>query len=114
MEHTLKAWPEYYQAVRSGAKPFEIRKEDGRRFEVGDTLNLREWEPMSATYTGDRFRVLVTYVLRGGPWLPAGYVCMGVRPVDAAAVERVHKLFMQKLAAEYPDHPWLEKDEVAP
>ena len=29
-----------------------------------------------------------------------------------AAVERVHKLFLQKLAAEYPDHPWLKSEEL--
>jgi hypothetical protein len=28
-----------------------------------------------------------------------------------AAVKRVRKLFLQKLAAEYPDHPWLKKGE---
>lgn len=25
------------------------------------------------------------------------------------AIKRVHELFMQKLAAEYPDHPWLKR-----
>jgi hypothetical protein len=28
---------------------------------------------------------------------------------DAEQVQRVHDLFMQKLAAEYPDHPWLKR-----
>jgi hypothetical protein len=79
LEHELKAWPEYFQAVRRGDKPFEIRNEDGRRFEVGDVLLLREWEPMTTWYTGAAIRVLVTYVLRGGPWLPTGYAAMGVR-----------------------------------
>lgn len=31
--------------------------------------------------------------------------------VDPAAVARVHALFMQKLAAEYPDHPWLRRNQ---
>ncbi len=77
--HELKTWPEYYQAVKSGRKPFEIRKEDDRRFEEGDTLVLQEWEPMTRFYTKDEVSVHVTYVLRGGPWLPDGYVCMGVK-----------------------------------
>jgi hypothetical protein len=29
---------------------------------------------------------------------------------DAEQVARVHQLFMQKLAAEYPDHPWVKKE----
>jgi hypothetical protein len=78
-EHDLKCWPEYFQAVRSGRKPFEIRKEDDRRFAEGDTLRLREWEPLSSSYTGASVSVRVSYVLRGGPWLPEGYVCMGVK-----------------------------------
>lgn len=37
-----------------------------------------EWEPMTEAYTGDVTHATVTYVLRGGPWLPDGYVCMGI------------------------------------
>ncbi len=102
MEHDLKTLPEYYQAVKAGIKPFELRKEDDRRFEVGDVLYLREYDPARAdayfsrhagnfqrgdevwidavdsAYTGATMRVLVTYVLRG-EWLADGYVAMGVR-----------------------------------
>lgn len=28
------------------------------------------------------------------------------------AVKRVHALFMQKLATEYPDHPWLKRKDA--
>jgi hypothetical protein len=30
---------------------------------------------------------------------------------DEAQVKRVHALFMQKLAAAYPDHPWLKREK---
>lgn len=77
MEHDLKCLPEYFQAVRDGRKPFELRKDD-RGFAVGDTLLLREYEPMTPGYTGEVERVRVTYCLRGGEWLAPGYVCLGV------------------------------------
>ena len=35
MVHELKCWPEYFEAVISGAKTFEVRKND-RDFAVRD------------------------------------------------------------------------------
>ena len=40
MNHDLKIWPEFFDAVASGAKPFDLRKND-RNYHVGDTLLLR-------------------------------------------------------------------------
>ena len=44
MTHSLKTWPEYFKAVKSGDKTFEIRKDD-RQFMVGDIIELLEYEP---------------------------------------------------------------------
>ncbi len=109
MEHELKTLPEHYDAIERSDKTCELRLND-RNYQVGDTLHLRRYEPLIPGYTGQSLRVLVTHILSGGIWLSPGYVAMSIRLVDEAAVERVHKLFMQKLAVEYPDHPWLEKE----
>lgn len=62
--HDLKTWPEFFEAITSGAKTFELRRDD-RNYAVGDLLVLREWNQESGDYTGRTFGVGVTYVLRG-------------------------------------------------
>lgn len=62
MIHDLKCWPEYFQAVKSGIKPFEYRKDD-RGYAVGDILHLREYDPATFQYSGDEIDKTVTYVL---------------------------------------------------
>lgn len=56
-----KIWPEYYEAVASGKKKFELRLND---FEIndGDTLVLREWDPVTKDYTGRQTEKKVTFV----------------------------------------------------
>lgn len=77
MIHDLKTWPEFFTAITSGIKPFEVRKDD-RGFEVGDTLRLREWQP-GVGYTGAETTRVVTYILVGGFFgLEHGAVVMGL------------------------------------
>lgn len=91
-EHELKCWPEYFQAVKRGDKPFEIRKAD-RIFKVGDMLWLREFDPgneghegmdvVQAAYTGDELRGLkITYILANGVFLQRGYVVLGLKLME--------------------------------
>lgn len=56
-----KIWPEYFEAVSSGKKRFELRLND---FEVreGDILVLEEWDPQTKNYTGRKLEKKVTYV----------------------------------------------------
>jgi hypothetical protein len=77
--HVLKIWPEYFEAVASGAKTFEVRKND-RGFEVGDTLSLHEFEPGSdGGYTGRSVVRRVSYILSSAAFgLELGYVVMGL------------------------------------
>jgi hypothetical protein len=44
MTHELKSTPDFFKAIRSGHKTFEIREND-RNFKVGDVLVLREFIP---------------------------------------------------------------------
>jgi len=58
-----KIWPEYFEAVTSGKKKFELRLND---FDVneGDALILEEWNPKTKEYTGRKVEKKVTYVGR--------------------------------------------------
>lgn len=79
--HRLKTWPEFFAAVVSEAKPFELRKDDREpRFEVGDELILEEWNPANETYTGNTARRVISYVARELPpmfGLREGYAILG-------------------------------------
>jgi len=78
--HTLKAWPNFFEAVRKGIKTFEIRKND-RGFRVGDILNLNEYDPSRKTYSGNVLEMKVTYLLSDPHFgLQDGYVVMGIVP----------------------------------
>ena len=100
-EHDLKTWPEYYQEVASGAKPFEYRLND-RDYKVDDVLHLREWVPAlvdeehalglsteirAGYYTGRSLRKRVTYILPAADLGPhakaqhATHVIMGLGPL---------------------------------
>ncbi len=72
MEHRLKCWPEFYDAVRSGRKTFEVRRDD-RDFREGDDVVLDEWDPKTERYTGrPLIRRAIGYVARGA-CIPDGY-----------------------------------------
>ena len=78
MEHDLKVHSGYFAALKSGAKPFEVRLDD-RGYAVGDALLLREWDPEREVYTGERLRRVVTYKMSGGRFgLDSGYCVLGL------------------------------------
>ena len=71
--HELKSWPEYFERLVLGHKTFELRREDDRKFAVGDLLRLREWKPeppdyKTGHYTGRTLnrRVLSVMGSKGG------------------------------------------------
>lgn len=79
MTHELKILPEYFEAVTSGRKRFEIRK-NNRDFKVGDLLYLREWN--GENFTGESYKAEVTYITDYEQ--KDGYVVLGIRGVEDA------------------------------
>ena len=87
--HELKTDPEVFNDVFESCKSFEIRRND-RKFQVGDTLCLRETEftgeqmrsdalKYPLEYTGRETTREVTYILRGPIYgLQDGWVIMSI------------------------------------
>ena len=87
--HTLKTWPECYDAMKDGTKSFEYRKND-RDYEVGDALILMRYDPDDADpETGmckyvmehGALTFVVTYIIKGdGTFgIPGGYCIMQLK-----------------------------------
>lgn len=79
MKHELKVYPRFWRALSTGKKPFEVRRDD-RGFRVGDTCELREFNPESG-YTGAGPYIReITYILRNEDMpvgVPVGYCVLG-------------------------------------
>lgn len=79
MLHVLKTHPPYFQRVKSGDKTFEVRKDD-RDFQVNDTLELVEFDPITNEFTQDKLLAEITYKLSGGQFgIEHGYCVLAVR-----------------------------------
>ena len=74
--HYIKILPEYYNAIDSGEKSFEVRYND-RNYQVHDILHLREW--LDGNYTGREMAVEVTYLLDHPTYCKEGYVIMAIK-----------------------------------
>lgn len=79
MRHELKIHPQYFKAVESGRKYWEIRKND-RDFKVGDEVLLREWD--NTRYSGEEILAEITYMLDDKfAGLAEGYVVFSIKPI---------------------------------
>ena len=79
MIHELKILPEYFQAVITGKKLFEVRKND-RPFKEGDLLALNEYNSLEHIYTGNSCLVYVDYILSDTEYCKGEYVVMSIKP----------------------------------
>lgn len=81
--HELKSWPAQFQMMWTGRKRAEFRRDD-RHYEVGDRLDLREWDPDLGRYTGFRLTARVTHLVRGPELeVPLGFVVLSIEVLDA-------------------------------
>jgi len=58
-----KVWPEYFEAILSGDKKFELRLADWE-YNMRDILVLKEWDPETKNYTGRVLEKTVRYVIK--------------------------------------------------
>lgn len=77
MIHELKILPEYFNAVISGEKTFEIRKND-RPFHKGDLLALNEYD--GQYWTGNSCLVYIDYILDNPDYVKKDMVVMSIKP----------------------------------
>ncbi len=79
--HHLKTWQPFYDQVKSGEKPFELRIND-RHYRKDDVLVLYEYDPETKVYLGGRIYQLVTCVVKDVPeefGLKDGYAILGIK-----------------------------------
>lgn len=62
LNHAVKSWPELFEATRLGLKTHDLRRVAERDYRAGDTLTLREFDPVNHGYTGRELQVRITYV----------------------------------------------------
>ena len=77
--HDLKIKPEYFSAIASGEKTFEVRYND-RNYKVHDILRLREHD--NGEYTGREIEAEVTYLLDDKASCKEGYVVMAIKTIS--------------------------------
>ena len=79
--HELKTWDEFWDDLVSGAKTFEIRKDD-RNFKVGDVLIQKKLNPRTKTFSGDILNFYITYKTTFKQ--KKGYCVLGIRRISGS------------------------------
>lgn len=73
--HYLGIYPEFFEAVASGKKRFEVRRKT-RGFNIGDILVIKEYV---GTYTGREIKAEVTYILDDEEFCKEDYVILSIQ-----------------------------------
>lgn len=59
--HDLKSWSHFFQAIKSGVKTHDLRKND-RYYNVGDVIMYREYDFVNGCFTGQWLEAEITYM----------------------------------------------------
>lgn len=78
MNHKLKTHPEYFRAIVSGDRNFEVRHND-RGYQKGDTLTLQEWRPDKGGHTGYEVTREITHVLKEHQGISPGFAVLSLK-----------------------------------
>jgi len=62
IKNELKSWPVFFQAIKNGTKPYDLRDMSDRNFCVGEIVKLREYDPFLGKYTGEELEAEITYI----------------------------------------------------
>lgn len=95
MSHKLKTSHHYWEALSSGEKSFDVRRDD-RGFQRGHVLELKKYGPSWASHRpgwlkgnehvtegeADTLKFVITFILTGGQFgIEPGYIVMGLKKV---------------------------------
>lgn len=96
--HELKTTSSFFQDVKKGIKPFEVRLND-RDFKKGDILRLREIDD-SGSYTEDFLERKITYVMtnENHPGIHHNYIVMGLSKARKRLSKNTHDGELQKIS----------------
>lgn len=79
--HTIKCVQPYFDEVKSGRKPFEMRFND-REYEQGDTVTLRLYDPENPNYLSFDINGTIGYVLTEFEGLKKGWCVFGLQNTE--------------------------------
>jgi len=77
--HIIKMWQDRYEDLVYGRIPYSVRDND-RRYQKGDLVTVRAWDPQAKDYTGESGRWQITNV-ESGFGLQPGYVILMLEPL---------------------------------
>ena len=97
--HTLKCWPNYFDAIKIGDKTFDVRRDD-RGFQKGDIVilqrtrsdGLHQVEYDYQERVKHELRRRITWILTGGQFgIEPGYVVLALADETSALGESADK-----------------------
>lgn len=77
--HELKVHPQFWEALKSNAKPFEVRRDD-RKYRIGDQCVLKLYDPSVGFIACEPQKREITYILKHEDFpngVPLGFVVLG-------------------------------------